>query len=96
MRRWTSARLLFRDQRIGRLLDPVVRKAVGALLVKDEPGVNCLPQGRVHRRLRLPVHQGQGGDFGGIAQAGELLQGVPGAAGSRFSLPVMRSTTLSV
>ena len=45
---------LFRDQRIRRLLDPVVQECVGVLLSEDESGVDGLPQRRVHRLLRFP------------------------------------------
>jgi len=40
MRRWMSARCSFGDQRIRRLLNPVVQKFAGALLVEDEPGAD--------------------------------------------------------
>ena len=84
-------------QRIGRLLDAVVQELVGAVLAEDEPGVDGFPERRVDRLLCCPVNQGQGGDLGDVAQAGELLQGVLRASRkSRFSFPAMRSTTLSV
>ncbi len=70
--------LLVRNQRVGRLLDPVVQKPAGTLLVEDEPGADGFPEGSVHRFLCCPVNQGQGGGRGDIAQAGELFQGFLG------------------
>ncbi len=57
--------LLFGNQRISRLLNPVVQEFVGATLMDDEPG--GFPERRVHRLLCCPVNQGQGGDLGDIA-----------------------------
>jgi len=85
---------LFGNQRIGRLPDPVVQKFPGSLLVKDEPGLDGFPEGRVHRLLCCPVGHRQGGGHGGIAQAGELSQRFLGLEDNRFSFPAIRSTTL--
>jgi hypothetical protein len=56
------------------LLNTVVQKFVGALLLEDEPGADGLPEDRVYRLLRFPVNHAQGGDLGDIAQAGEIFQ----------------------
>ena len=64
---------LFRDQRIGRLLDPVVKKSVGALLPQNEACVDRLPQPRVQRILCLLVNQSERGDIGDVPKAGELF-----------------------
>ena len=72
--------VLLGNQRISRLLDPVVQEFVGALLGERRARADGLPEGSVHRRLWFPVNQGQGGDFRDIAQAGELFQGFLGGA----------------
>ena len=55
-----------------------MQEFVGAILMDDEVSADSLPECRVHRLLSCPVNQGQGGDLGDIAQAGELLQGFLG------------------
>ena len=57
------------------LLNPVVQEFVSAALVEDEPRTDGVPERSVDRRLCFPVNQGQRGDPGDVAQAGELLQG---------------------
>ena len=64
-----------------------MQEFVGALLADDEPGVDGFPERRVHRLLCFPVNQGQGGDLGDIAQAGELFQGFLGGGGEPLQLP---------
>ena len=86
MRRWTSARRSSGNQCISRLLDPVVQELVGAVLAKDEPGMDGFPERRVHRLLCFPMNQGQGGDLGDIAQAGELFQRLLGSGGEPLQL----------
>ena len=44
------------------------------------------PERRVHRLLCFPVNQGQGGDLGDVAQAGELFQGFLGGGGEPLQL----------
>ena len=78
--------VLVGNQRIRRLLDSVVQEFVGAVLAKDEPGVDGFPERRVHRLLGFPVNQGQGGDLGDVAQAGELFQGFLGGGGEPLQL----------
>ncbi len=51
-----------------------MQKFVGALLPKDEPGADSLPEGRVHRLLRFPQDHRQRGDLDDIAQARELFE----------------------
>ncbi len=79
--------LLIRNQRVGRLLDPVVQKSAGTLLVEDDPGADGFPEGSVHRFLCCPVNQGHGGGRGDIAQAGELFQGFLGGGRKPSQLP---------
>ena len=43
--------LAFRNERIGRLLDAVVKKRVAALLTQDESCASSLPEGRVDFRF---------------------------------------------
>src|SRR3984957_18826683 len=62
-----SGAQFFGGERIRSLLDAVVEKLVGAILAKDEPGMNGFPEGRVHRFFRFPVNQGQSGDLGDVA-----------------------------
>ena len=88
--------LLVGDERIGRLLDAVVQEPVGAVLAKDEPGVDGFPEGRVCLLLCCPVNQGQSGDLGAVAQAGQLFRASWVVAEKRLSFPTMRSTELSV
>ena len=78
--------MLFWDQRISRLLDSVVKKSEGALLMQDEPGVDGFPEGRVHRLLCCPVNQGKRRGRGDIAQAGELFQGFLRGGGKALQL----------
>ena len=66
--------LLFGNQRISCLLDPVVQEFVGVLLVEDQASMDCFPESRVHRLLCFSENQGQGGDLGDIAQACEPVQ----------------------
>ncbi len=79
--------VLFRDQCMGRLLDPVVQELVGAVSAKDEASVDGFPESRVHRLLCCPVNQGQSGDLGDVAQAGELFQGFLSGGGEPLQLP---------
>jgi hypothetical protein len=51
-----------------------VQEFASALLAEDEPGADGFPKLRVQRLLGFPVNQGQGGDLGDIAQAGEIFQ----------------------
>ncbi len=64
-----------------------MQELVGASSPKDEPGVDGFPERGVDRLLRFPVDQGQGGDLGDIAQAGELFQGFLGGGGEPLQLP---------
>ena len=64
-----------------------MQEFVGALQAKDEPSVDGFPECRVHRLLCFPVNQGQSGDLGDIAQAGELFQGFLGRRGEPLQLP---------
>ena len=74
-----------------------MQEPVGAVLAEDEPGADGLPEGRVHRLLRFPVNQGQGGDLGRhCPRQASCFSASWVAAGNRFSFPTMRSTTLSV
>jgi hypothetical protein len=75
MRKWASGPLLFGNQRVGRLLDAVVEEFVGVLLAEDEASADGFPESRMYRGLGRPLDQGQGGDLGEVAQAGELFQG---------------------
>jgi hypothetical protein len=52
-----------------------VQEFVGALLLDDEPGMHGLPECGVHP-FALDEDQNEG--FRGVAQTGELFQGVPG------------------
>ena len=52
--------LAFGNQRIGRLLDPVVEERVAAIQAKDETGPNRLPQSLVDLLLGFAMNQGQG------------------------------------
>src|ERR1700730_14262721 len=72
---------------LSRLLNPVVQKSEGALLAQDEPGVDGFPESRVHRLFSCPVNQGQSGDLGDVAQAGELFQGFLRGDGESLQLP---------
>src|ERR1700761_5014237 len=63
--------LAFRNERIGRLLDAVVKERVAALLTQDETCARSLPQRRVHRFLCFLVYQSQGRDIGDVPEAGE-------------------------
>src|SRR5258708_20449074 len=80
--------VLLGNQRISRLLDPVVQKLVGALLPEDVPGADGLPEISAYRLLRFPVNQGEGGDIGAITQTGELFQGFLRYLGPPPHLPV--------
>jgi hypothetical protein len=48
--------VLFRDQCISCLLDPVVQELAGAVLAKDEPGM-------LDSILRLPIRASSSGNF---------------------------------
>ncbi len=50
------APLLFWDQGIGRLLDPVMQELVGVIRSNDEPSEDGFPECRVQRLLGLPVN----------------------------------------
>ena len=88
---------VFRDQRIGGLLHPIVKESVGAVLALDELGRHRRPQGAREARPRRSRGPGKRGELGVVAEAGELLQRLPALApAGELSLPTMRSTTLSV
>src|SRR6202165_1458442 len=53
----------------------------------DEVSADSLPECRVYRLLSCPVNQGEGGDLGDIAQAGELFQGFLCGGGQPLELP---------
>ncbi len=53
----------------------------------DETSADGFPECRVHRLLCFSVNQGQSGDLGDIAQAGELLQGFLCGGGQSLQLP---------
>ena len=74
------------DQRIRRLLDPIVQESVGVLVSEHESGVDRFQQRGVERLLRFPVNQRQGGDLDDIAQAGELFQGFLAGGGEPLQL----------
>ena len=67
--------LTFGYQRIGRLLDPVVKEGVGALELQDQSRPNCLPEGGLNLFFRLSAYQAQGCQLGNVPQAGHLSQG---------------------
>ena len=78
--------VLIGNQRIGRLLDPVVQKFVAVVLAKDEPSLNGGPKRPVDSLFCLPMNQGQDGDRHHIAQAGKLFQDfLGGGRQHRFS-----------
>ncbi len=65
------------DERIGRLLDPVVKELIGVTQAEDETAPNRFPQSLVDLLLGFAVHQGHGGDLSDIAQTSELSQRFP-------------------
>src|SRR5882757_548161 len=67
--------LIFGNQRIRRLLDPVVKKFVGVLVLEHESSVYRLQEGGVDHLLRFPQNQRQGGDIDDIAQTREVFEG---------------------
>jgi hypothetical protein len=78
--------ILFRDQRVSCLLDPIVQESDDTLLLQDKPGVDGFPKGRVSGFLCFSKNQGQGSDRGNVAQAGELFQDFLSASGEPFQL----------
>ena len=74
-----------------------MQEFIGAPQLNYETGVDSFPECRVHHLLCFPENQGQDGDLGDIAQAGELYQGILGGSGEPLlNFSAMRSTTLSV
>jgi hypothetical protein len=65
--------LIVGNQIIRSLLDPVVQKFVTVPLSEDELGADGWLEGHVHCLFRFPLNQGQGYDFGGVAQAREAF-----------------------
>ncbi len=63
-----------------------MQEFIGAPQVNYETGVDGFPECRVHHLLCFPVNQGQDGDLGDIAQAGELYQGILGGSGEPLQL----------
>ena len=96
MRRWDFGTCSFRNQRIGRLLDPVVDELVGAVQALDQSRRTASQSAACDVLLRVPENDRKHRDPGGIAQAGQLLQGRLRFGRQAASLPTMRSTTLSV
>jgi len=87
---------LFRDQRIGRLLDPIVQECVGIVVLVHESRAHRLQERRVHRLLGVLVNQRQRTDIGDGAKAGELFHRFLGGNGQSLHLFDRRSATLSV
>ena len=66
--------LVFRNERVGCLLDAVVRECVRAVQAEDEAGEDGLPQGRVDIPLDGVVDHVQRGDLGGVPETGQQSQ----------------------
>ena len=70
--------LIFRNQRIGRLLDSVVQKPAGAFMAEDEAAADSFREACAQRLLCCPVNQSQGRCVRDIAQTRELFEGFLG------------------
>src|SRR5215469_14204541 len=73
-----SGTRFLRDQGIGGFLDTVVEKLVGIFRTKDQPWSHRFPKLVMHLLLGVLVNDAQHGEPYAVAQAGELLQCVPG------------------
>src|SRR5437899_11575209 len=63
-----------RNQRVGRLLDPVMGEPIPALAPLDQLEKGRLPQSRVDLSLRGPEEDRKQRDLGAVAKAGEVLE----------------------
>jgi hypothetical protein len=66
--------LTFGDERIRRLLNPVVEKGVRSLQAKEQPGADGFQKRSVNLLLRLSEYHTQCRDLGHISETGELLE----------------------
>ena len=66
--------LAFGDERIGRLLNPVVEEGIGSLQAEDQPGADGIQQRSVDLLFGLSEDQTQGRDLGHVPETGELLE----------------------
>jgi hypothetical protein len=64
----------FRNQRVGRLVDAVVREFVRSAQRQDQFEAESFPQSRLHCLLRRFQSDRESGEIGGISDAGELLK----------------------
>ena len=78
MRRGAS---FLRDQGIGGFLDTVVDKRVGGLQPLDHLVTDRLPEMRVDRLLRCPMHERKRRERGAVSQARQLLECLLGVDG---------------
>ena len=88
--------MLVGDQRISRLLNPIVQEFVGTLLMEDEPGADGFPEGRVQLVLVFPSTSARVAISAILPRQANFFRASCVVAENRFSLPAMRSTTLSV
>ena len=90
--------VFFRDQRVGGLLDAVVKESVGVAVADDKSRIDGLRRAALVEDLfRPPMDQRERRDIGGAAEAGEVFQALLGLGSeSRPSFSVTRSTTLSL
>src|SRR5216684_5701351 len=88
--------VLFWDQRISRLLDPVVQVFVGAILMDDEASVDGFPEGRVHGLLCFPESQARVAIGATLPRQASCFRASWVVEDNRFSFSAIRSTTLSV
>ena len=63
-----------RNQRVGRLLDPIMGEPIPGLSPLDQLQKDPLPQSGVDLRLRGPEDDRKQRDLGAVAEAGELLE----------------------
>ena len=66
--------LTFRDQRIGRLLNPVVWEGVISLHAEDQPVAGCIQKPSVNALFGLSEDHTQGRYLSHVPQTGELLE----------------------
>ncbi len=66
--------LTFRDQRIGRLLNPIVEEGIRSLHAKDQPGADGFQKRSVNPLFGLSEDHTQGRDLGHVPETGELLE----------------------
>ena len=59
---------------------------VGVVQAEDETCADSIPKCRVHRLFCFPANQGESGDLGDVAQAGELFQGFLSGGGESLQL----------